>query len=73
MKVKGRATIFLGWIRVADRLGRGSGGRQIASCEFDSLRVDAVGAIRAAICARVLAGGLLASLSGGRLLVGAGD
>jgi len=33
--------------------GAGSGGRQIAACEVDPLRIDAIEAVRAAICAWV--------------------
>ena len=49
------------------------GGRQIASCEVDMLGIDAIGAIRAGICARLLEGRLSAAAGGGRLWSGAGD
>lgn len=70
---QGPATNFGGRFLRDQLLVDGSRGWRIGSCELDRLRLDAVGAIRAANCAGVLAVGLSAWSGGGRLLTGASD
>ena len=75
MKVihEGPEDVILGLIRATDCSWTSSGGRQIASCELDPVAGDVIARFVAGICACLVAAGLSASGSSGRLSVGVGD